>query len=75
MNQLNESRGPKDDQAMKYIAFRFDIDTHKCIQVGVPNLIRLATELDTPFTFFINMGRGTSRRNVIKKFFFFRKWF
>jgi peptidoglycan/xylan/chitin deacetylase (PgdA/CDA1 family) len=70
LNQLKESRSPMYDQAMKYIAFRFDIDTHKCIQVGVPNLIRLATELDTPFTFFINMGRGTSRRNVIKKIFF-----
>ena len=54
---------------MKYISFRFDVDTHKCIQAGIPNLIHLAKELDVPFTFFINMGRGTSRRSFIKKIF------
>ncbi|MEE3252941.1 MAG: polysaccharide deacetylase family protein [Nitrospinota bacterium] len=52
---------------MKYFCFRFDVDTTKCIKEGVPNLIRLSKKLDLPFTFFINMGRGTSRWSLIKK--------
>jgi len=52
---------------MKYFCFRFDVDTPKCIKQGVPNLIRLSKKLDVPFTFFINMGRGTSRWSFIKK--------
>ena len=52
---------------MKYFCFRFDVDTPKCIKRGVPNLISLSEELDVPFTFFINMGRGTSRWSFIKK--------
>ena len=52
---------------MKYFCFRFDVDTPKCIKSGVPNLISLSKELDVPFTFFINMGRGTSRWSFIKK--------
>ena len=39
----------------------------KCIKKGVPNLISLSKKLDVPFTFFINMGRGTSRWSFIKK--------
>ena len=57
---------------MKYFCFRFDVDTPKCIKQGVPNLIRLSKKLDVPFTFFINMGRGTSRWSFIKKHFTFR---
>ena len=52
---------------MKYFCFRFDVDTPKCIKSGVPNLISLSKKLDVPFTFFINMGRGTSRWSFIKK--------
>jgi peptidoglycan/xylan/chitin deacetylase (PgdA/CDA1 family) len=52
---------------MKYFCFRFDVDTPKCIKKGVPNLIGLSKKLDVPFTFFINMGRGTSRWSFIKK--------
>jgi peptidoglycan/xylan/chitin deacetylase (PgdA/CDA1 family) len=52
---------------MKYFCFRFDVDTPKCIKKGVPNLISLSKKLDVPFTFFINMGRGTSRWSFIKK--------
>ena len=52
---------------MKYFCFRFDVDTPKCLKEGVPNLIRLSKILDVPFTFFINMGRGTSRWSFIKK--------
>ena len=54
---------------MKYFCFRFDVDTPKCIQTGIPNLIGLSKELDVPFTFFVNMGRGTSRWSFIKKIF------
>ncbi len=57
---------------MKYICFRFDVDTPRCIKKGVPNLIRLSKNLDVPFTFFINMGRGTSRWSFIKKMLPFR---
>tara|TARA_Y100001960_G_scaffold10744_1_gene10133 strand:+ start:1698 stop:2555 length:858 start_codon:yes stop_codon:yes gene_type:complete len=52
---------------MKYFCLRFDVDTPKCIKKGVPNLIRLSKNLDVPFTFFVNMGRGTSRWSFIKK--------
>ncbi|MCH8157914.1 MAG: polysaccharide deacetylase family protein, partial [Nitrospinae bacterium] len=58
---------PMPDTAMKYFCFRFDVDTHKCIQTGIPNLIRLSKNLDVSFTFFMNMGRGTSRWNFIKR--------
>tara|TARA_B100000686_G_scaffold8231_1_gene8240 strand:- start:847 stop:1695 length:849 start_codon:yes stop_codon:yes gene_type:complete len=51
---------------MKYFCFRFDVDTPKCLKEGVPNLIRLSKILGVPFTFFINMGRGTSRWSFIK---------
>ena len=54
---------------MKYFCFRFDVDTPKCIQTGIPNLIGLSKELDVPFTFFVYMGRGTSRWSFIKKIF------
>jgi len=52
---------------MKYFCFRFDVDTPKCIKAGVPNLIKLSKKLEVPFTFFINMGRGTSRWSYLKK--------
>ena len=41
--------------------FRFDVDSHRCVSEGVPNLLRLAERLDVRFTFFVNMGRLTSR--------------
>jgi|TARA_B110000263_G_scaffold171875_1_gene149835 peptidoglycan/xylan/chitin deacetylase (PgdA/CDA1 family) len=56
---------------MKYFCFRFDVDTPKCVKVGIPNLISLSKELDVPFTFFINMGHGTSRWSFIKNLSFF----
>ena len=56
---------------MKYFCFRFDVDTPKCITKGVPNLISLSKKLGVPFTFFINMGRGTSRWSFIKKILLF----
>ena len=52
---------------MKYFCFRFDVDTHKCMQEGVPNLIQLGEELGVPFTFFINMGEAISLKETFLK--------
>jgi peptidoglycan/xylan/chitin deacetylase (PgdA/CDA1 family) len=46
---------------LKLLSFRFDIDTHKCIKQGVPNLLKLAKKHDVHFTFFVNMGRAIAR--------------
>ena len=54
---------------MKYFCFRFDVDTHRCLDRGVPNLIKLGKELEVPFTFFVNMGRAVSRMNYFRKIF------
>ena len=40
---------------------RFDIDTHKCIRDGVPNLLEISEERNVRFTFFLNAGRAISR--------------
>jgi peptidoglycan/xylan/chitin deacetylase (PgdA/CDA1 family) len=48
------------------IAFRFDIDTHKCIRDGVPNILKLAEENQVKFSFFINMGKSVSRYQMLK---------
>lgn len=37
---------------MNRLVFRFDVDTHKCIRDGVPNLLEISDEMDVPFTFF-----------------------
>ncbi len=42
------------------LCFRFDIDTHKCIREGVPNLLKLAKDEDVPFTFYLNAGKSIS---------------
>ena len=46
---------------MKHLCFRFDIDTHKCIRDGVPNLLKLAKYHKLKFTFFINVGQAVDR--------------
>lgn len=51
---------------MKYFCFRFDVDTHVCIREGMPNLLRLADELNVRFTFFVNMGKGISRIDYLR---------
>lgn len=55
---------------MKKIVFRFDIDTHKCIRDGVPNLLKLSRKYNVPFTFFLNTGKsislGDSMRSLLK---------
>lgn len=51
---------------MKRFCFRFDVDTHLCISKGMPNLLRLADELEVRFTFFVNMGRAISRLDYLR---------
>jgi peptidoglycan/xylan/chitin deacetylase (PgdA/CDA1 family) len=53
----------------RYFSFRFDVDTHRCMARGVPNLLELAARLDARYTFFVNMGRAVSRRSFAAKFF------
>lgn len=52
---------------MLLLSFRFDVDTHLCASEGVPNLLDLAKSRGVRFTFFFNMGRGTSRALAIKR--------
>lgn len=51
---------------MRKIAFRFDIDSPKCIEVGVPNLLRLAREKNVKFNFMVNCGRSIDFRLSLK---------
>lgn len=48
----------------RLFCFRFDVDTHRCIREGVPNLVVLGGRLGAQFTFFVNMGRLTLRRQA-----------
>jgi peptidoglycan/xylan/chitin deacetylase (PgdA/CDA1 family) len=43
------------------VTFRFDIDTIKCIEIGVPRLVDLAVRKDIKFLFFINAGKSIHR--------------
>lgn len=43
---------------MKYLVFRFDVDTHKCVRDGMPNLLNLAKKHNVSFTFFVNFGQS-----------------
>lgn len=54
---------------MKYLCFRFDVDTHKCIRDGVPNLLTLAKDQHVKFTFFINVGKAIDRWHLLKSSF------
>lgn len=51
---------------MHKLVFRFDIDTHKCIRDGVPNLVRIAKDNNVTFTFFLNLGKAVSLGESIK---------
>lgn len=51
----------------RYFCFRFDVDTHRCIRRGVPNLLELASRLGTRFTFFVNMGRAVSPAKLARR--------
>lgn len=46
---------------MRYLCFRFDVDTHKCLRDGVPNLLQLARYHKVKFTFFLNVGQAIDR--------------
>jgi peptidoglycan/xylan/chitin deacetylase (PgdA/CDA1 family) len=50
---------------MKYFCFRFDVDTHKCLHEGVPQLLNLARDLGVKFTFFVNFGQAVNRISYI----------
>lgn len=52
---------------MKQFSFRFDVDTHRCAETGVPSLLQLALDYRVPFTFFINPGRAVSRIEFIRE--------
>ncbi len=51
---------------MRLFCLRFDIDTYRCMRDGVPNLIELGRRTDARFTFFANMGRSVSRREIFR---------
>lgn len=51
----------------KTFSFRFDIDSLSDLEVGVPELLRIAKTLDVRFTFFVNMGRSLSRYSVLRR--------
>lgn len=50
---------------MRTFCFRFDVDSHRCLRRGVPNLVRMATDLGVPLTFHVHMGRATRRRSAL----------
>tara|TARA_Y100001958_G_C21187927_1_gene516661 strand:+ start:310 stop:1134 length:825 start_codon:yes stop_codon:yes gene_type:complete len=50
----------------KKLAFRFDIDTLKCIKYGVPKLVNISKNNDVRFTFFMNFGKSIDRREAFK---------
>lgn len=45
---------------MAKVAFRFDIDSHKCMRDGVPILLDISETYEVPFTFYVNFGRAIS---------------
>ena len=51
---------------MKKLVFRFDIDTHKCIRDGVPQLLDVSEMYNVPFSFFLNTGKAISFYDSIK---------
>lgn len=51
---------------MNKLVFRFDIDTHKCIRDGAPNLVNLSNIHHVPFTFFLNLGKAVSVKETVK---------
>lgn len=40
------------------LALRFDVDSIRCVEEGIPRLRRLADQHGVRFTFFVNMGRS-----------------
>lgn len=48
------------------LALRFDVDSIRCIEEGIPRLRRLADDRGVRFTFFVNMGRSFNWRLTAK---------
>jgi hypothetical protein len=48
------------------LTLRFDIDTLKCITVGVPNLVELSQRKKVKFIFFMNSGKSIHRYYSVK---------
>jgi peptidoglycan/xylan/chitin deacetylase (PgdA/CDA1 family) len=44
------------ENGKRLLAFRFDVDSVRCLEEGVPRLSELGTALGVRFSFFVNMG-------------------
>jgi peptidoglycan/xylan/chitin deacetylase (PgdA/CDA1 family) len=55
------------EQSAPRVALRFDVDTFQCMHQGVPRLLELAKHYEVPITFFVNMGRAVSYREILRK--------
>ena len=53
---------------MKQLCLRFDVDSHRCLREGVPALLDSLDAVHAPATFFVNMGRLTSRTRVARQY-------
>ena len=51
----------------KKVAFRFDIDTLKCIKYGVPRLVNISKKNEVKFTFFMNFGKSIDRKIIFQR--------
>lgn len=49
------------------LAFRFDIESLRCLREGVPALRRLARDRGVRFTFFLTMGRAVDIRWAVRR--------
>jgi peptidoglycan/xylan/chitin deacetylase (PgdA/CDA1 family) len=49
------------------LCLRFDVDSHRCLAEGVPALLDLLDDHDVPATFYVNMGRVTSRSRMARR--------
>lgn len=49
---------------MKQFSFRFDVDTHRCAETGVPSLLQLALDYRVPFTVHIGISNDFSLPEV-----------
>lgn len=56
----------KQTESKRHICFRFDVDTHKCASVGIPNLVRLGSKKNVRFTFFVNCGQAIDFKESLK---------
>lgn len=53
---LGATEDARDDAPL--LALRFDVDSIRCIEEGIPRLRRLADQRNVRFTFFVNMGHS-----------------